>query len=651
MNGKSGLDKRDVLKRFLAIFIPMAAIAGAVAFYIYHLDVKGEKALLSVQEKNNVEFKARTVSENVSNAIGDLIYISRSKDLREMPERWDMPRSIIEGWRSSLAGEFLGFSSAMGLYEEIRYLDESGMEVVNVKSRNGKAFIVPDRELRNRSDTACFKGAFSLDREMVYASPLDLMADGGKVEDPATPVIRFSTPVFDRRGRKRGIVIVNYFGKKIIEDLKKSSLVAPGEVMLLNAEGYWLSGPNPADEWAFMYPDKKDRTFAKEYPIAWERVSREESGQIETPKGIFTFTTVYPLREAENAVRGISGGGTPPARGYGLKVVSFVSRSAMKEKTGAYSATVFRLYAVLLAAMAASALYMSVLNARRRLAEEELKEKGLALERSNAELKDLNASLEFEVKMRKRADDAVIKTVDDLERANSELARSNADLEQFAYVASHDLQEPLRIVAGYAQLLARRYRGRFDTDADEYIGYVVDGTKRMQVLISDLLTFSRAGKHKELKPVSLNEVYGRVTANLKLIIAEAQATITRGDLPTVMADPVQMTQLLQNLIGNAVKYRGEDHPAVHVQAERRNGEWLISVTDNGIGIDPKYFDRIFVLFQRLHGKGEYSGTGIGLSICKKIVENHGGRIWVESAPGRGATFYFTMPSADYQEKI
>jgi signal transduction histidine kinase len=569
-----------------------------------------------VQEKNNVEFKAKTVSDNIANAAGDLIYLSRSNELAEMPERWDMPQSIIENWRSVLAREILGFSSAMGLYDHIRYLDENGMEVASVRYKNGRAFIVNKRDMNSAADSDYFRVPYTLEKGGIFASPMVLHEEGGRVANPITPVIRLSTPVFDKRGRKRGVIVVSYLGQKIIDEVKGAGLGASGTVMLLNQEGYWLSGPNPEDEWAFMYPDKKGRTFQKEYPIAWDKISQTESGQIETQKGIFTFTTVYPLLEAEKTALAAGGTGYDPAQaGYGLKIVSFLSQAALKEKTGVYLTTVLRLYGILFGVIVAGAFYSSVQYARQRRAEEEIKEKGVELTRSNSEL----------------------------EHANSELGRSNADLEQFAYVASHDLQEPLRIVAGYTQLLARRYQGKFDADADEYISYVVDGTKRMQVLISDLLTYSRAGKQKDLRPVNLNEVYGRVTGNLKLLIAESNATITRGELPTVMADQMQMTQLLQNLVGNAVKYRGEAPPAVHVQAERRSHEWLISVTDNGIGIDPKYFDKIFILFQRLHGKGEYSGTGIGLSICKKIVENHGGRIWVESAPGRGSTFYFTMP--------
>jgi len=241
--------------------------------------------------------------------------------------------------------------------------------------------------------------------------------------------------------------------------------------------------------------------------------------------------------------------------------------------------------------------------------------------------------------------------VDITERKRSEfdLKRSNEELERFAYVASHDLQEPLRMVASYVQLLGKRYKGKLDADADEFIGYAADGATRMQRLIEDLLAFSRVGTRSATSvPVDVSVVLAGALANLTVAIDEAGASVAAGALPTVYGDPGQLGHLFQNLISNAVKFRGETAPLITVSAEHDGDSWLFRVHDNGIGIAPEYFDRIFVIFQRLHGREKYGGTGIGLAIARKIVERHGGRIWVESTPGRGTTFLFTLPAQKEQ---
>ena len=235
---------------------------------------------------------------------------------------------------------------------------------------------------------------------------------------------------------------------------------------------------------------------------------------------------------------------------------------------------------------------------------------------------------------------------EELIRRTEELSRSNKELEQFAYVASHDLQEPLRMVASYTQLIAQRYRGKLDTDADEFIAYAVDGATRMQAIINDLLTLSRVStRNTPFSRVDAKLSLDKALANLRLVIGETGATIICDSLPALKADGSQLTQLFQNLIGNAIKFRGDNPPRVEIGAEQQNGDWVFHVRDSGIGIAPEYFERIFLMFQRLHTKKEYPGSGIGLTIFKKIVERHGGRIWIESEPGKGTAFYFTIPTA------
>lgn len=237
--------------------------------------------------------------------------------------------------------------------------------------------------------------------------------------------------------------------------------------------------------------------------------------------------------------------------------------------------------------------------------------------------------------------------ISELIAAQNDLTRSNKDLEQFAFSASHDLQEPLRAVAGCLQVLERRSQGQLDESAQELIRHSVDGAKRMQMLIDGLLAYSRVGtRGGAFQPVDSARSLDAALVNLAAILEESGGEIVRGQLPYVQADPLQMIQLFQNLVGNALKFRGTAPPRVEVGATRQAGWWLFSVRDNGIGFDPKFAERVFIIFQRLHTRTEYPGTGIGLALCRKIVERHGGRIWAESTPGQGATFHFTLPAAD-----
>jgi light-regulated signal transduction histidine kinase (bacteriophytochrome) len=233
---------------------------------------------------------------------------------------------------------------------------------------------------------------------------------------------------------------------------------------------------------------------------------------------------------------------------------------------------------------------------------------------------------------------------DELKNTADKLSRSNADLEQFAYVASHDLKEPLRAISGSVQILEQRYHDQLDSDGKEVIKHTVEGATRMQRLIDDLLTYSRlTTREGPLEPTDSTSIFEEAKANLESAVGESRAIVSADALPTVRADRTQLLQVFQNLIGNGIKYRSQRTPKIHVSAEDRDGEWVFSIRDNGIGIAPQYAERIFRIFQRLHTRSEYSGTGIGLAVCKKIIERHGGRIWVESEPEEGSTFFFTLP--------
>lgn len=249
-----------------------------------------------------------------------------------------------------------------------------------------------------------------------------------------------------------------------------------------------------------------------------------------------------------------------------------------------------------------------------------------------------------DISQRKLVQELLQASLDTQTRYAQELTRSNAELEQFSYVASHDLQAPLSTIAGYAQLLEKRCHNQLDAQGNKFIRNIVNSCERMQALIDDLLEYSRVGRsEKPFDVIDCNLVFEDACANLQLAIRQDQASVTRGDLPRVRGDSFQLLQLFQNLIGNAIKYRSSEAPMVRVSASRQGDSWVFSVQDNGIGIAEQYHPRIFQLFQRLHSQKQYSGTGIGLAICQRIVDRHGGRLWVESEPNRGSTFYFSIP--------
>ncbi|HEY1148008.1 MAG TPA: ATP-binding protein [Pseudoduganella sp.] len=266
----------------------------------------------------------------------------------------------------------------------------------------------------------------------------------------------------------------------------------------------------------------------------------------------------------------------------------------------------------------------------------------LSLRNMQRQLQEQNEALQREVHERQRAEQV-------LAERSRELARSNAELERMAYIASHDLQEPLRMVASYVQLLERRYVDKLDADALEFIGFAVDGAKRMQALIDDLLTISRVDtKARPMQPVELGQALASALQSLRIAVEESQAVVEADALPVVRGDVAQLTQVFQNLLSNAIKFC-QQPPRIQVSARRDGALWRIEVADNGIGVPPEYRERIFGMFQRLHGRREYAGTGIGLAICQKIVERHGGAIWVEDGPAGGSLFVFTVPACDTEK--
>jgi signal transduction histidine kinase len=613
MIGSGNTDNRmniwSVIRRFVFISVPLSLVLGCVIWQHYRTETRAEKILFKSNEVNVVNVRTRrAIVDEFKLIVSDLMFLANHNELRQILDMFspEHKQSINSEWRL--------FTEKRGLYDQIRYLDKKGMEIIRVNYNNGEPTVVSDGDLQFKGERYYFKDALKLGEGDVFVSPLDLNFERGMIETPLKPVIRFGTPVFDSKGNKRGIILLNYLGERIMEKFVAASSSSAGTVFLLNSASFYLKGMKKEDEWGFMYEDRTGVNFESTFPRVWPDIAGSESGQFQTENGLFTFETIHPLLESWESSTGSDSAFTPSAHRlssnqYSWKIVSYVPAPTLESSFGSRTKEYLIIYSVIITLL----LPFYWLLARTG-------------------------------ESRKRAKYKIQVQQEELSRANKELERSNEDLQQFAYVASHDLREPLRIVSGYVQLLARRYKGKLDMDADDFIYYTIDGVRRMEKMIDDLLAYSRVGtKGKVLKHVNSKTAFDQAVANLKMAIDESEAVIRYDHLPDVVADEGQMVQLFQNLIGNAIKFHDKERPEIRVEAKTGKGKTVFSVTDNGIGIDSDNKNRIFEAFQRLHSRDEYDGTGIGLAVCRKIVERHGGQIWAESEPEKGTTFYFTLP--------
>ena len=575
----------------------------------------------SVLSQESVEFQhevaqraAIQVGEFIRDMENELRLTSQVRDLMDLDQ--DQQRITL----STLL--FYG-----DVFEELALVDSKGQEQARVSRR--AAGTAADLRDRSQADEYLIPMASG----ETYYGPVSFETETGE------PFMTLAVPIVDlRSGLVSGMLVADVRLKAIWDLVAGIRVGQSGTVYIVGRQGDVIAHPNPSlvlRGTRFDLPDQdgvQAGLMGTEVVLATARVPLGER--------VWTVVAERPVSEAlahvaglREIALGVAAAAALIVAALGLLFARGITRPVDQLVVGAEEIGRGNLE------------YRIGMTAR-----DEIGHLSQAFDQMAENLLTITASrdeLNKEIAERVRAEEMLKETM-------AELERSNQELEQFAYVASHDLQEPLRMVSSYTQLLARRYQGQLDADADDFIAYAVDGANRMQRLIQDLLAWSRVGtRGQPLEPTGCNSVLDEARAILSPGIEESNALVTNDDLPTVMADEAQLVQLFQNLIGNAIKFRGEEPPRVHISAQhlppspgedRGGGEWLFSVRDNGIGIDPQYQERIFVIFQRLHGREEYPGSGIGLAICKRIVERHGGRIWVESELGEGTTFYFTMPA-------
>lgn len=363
----------SVLKLSCAIFLPVAVVVGVIMILIYRADVKTERTILEINETYTVEMQMEAIAGDFRSIVSDLMFLAGHSELQELRG------SDGVGPRKALGEEFLIFSEKKRLYDQIRFLDETGMEVVRVNFSGGKPYIVPDEELQSKAHRYYFKETIQRERGEVYVSPFDLNIEHGEIERPLKPMIRFGTPVFDRDGRKRGAVLFNYLGGKLIQNLRRMSANTPGQVMLLNSDGFWLQGPKPEDEWGFMFKGVKKRGFGDRYPEAWQRISGAKSGQFHIEDGMFTFKTVYPLLEALKSIvvkdnDSESRVGQIKVKGYSWKIVSYVSPDILNAGARKLLRSLIIIYVLLVAMIAIISWFFAYASKHRKIAEEALRE-------------------------------------------------------------------------------------------------------------------------------------------------------------------------------------------------------------------------------------------------------------------------------------
>ncbi|MEH1799756.1 MAG: GAF domain-containing protein [Nostoc sp.] len=390
------IHSRVLIKNFLTVFLPLSALVGVVIGTIYYQQIQTEQVLLKTNELRKVDLETKVISGDFHSVVSDLMVISKQNELQKVLEG-------VNGQQQALSQELLLFSGYKKLYDQIRFLDRSGKEVVRVNFNKGEPTIVPEEKLQVQAKRYWFNDTLRLNQGQVFVSPLDLNIERGQVEQPLKPMIRFGTPVFDRRGEKRGIVVLNYFGTKLLDNFNQAFANASSQGMLLNADGYWLKGAKPEDEWGFMFPNRKNRTFGQAFPQAWQQISQKESGQFQTAEGIFTFTTVYPLVEGQKSSTGAGQAFAPSqnqidTKSYHWKIVSWVSPETLTTKSNRFLSQLLLLYAGLVGLTGIGSWLLVRASVNRNMAQLELRQSELELRKLVEREKILKTRLSSQIR-------------------------------------------------------------------------------------------------------------------------------------------------------------------------------------------------------------------------------------------------------------
>jgi signal transduction histidine kinase len=526
---------------------------------------------------------------------------------------------------------FRALLTARPNYLAIKFIDRDGYEtILAVRNPDGSAAIVPPSNLQTVKQHPYFAEAAKLPRGKIYVADIELLQEQGRVVEPHVPIARVSAPAYGADGRLAGVVTINVDARKMF---KVASDVLPAGARLYIADGSGSYLLNPAPGAAFGpariqndFPalgslvDGARASYSAATPDGGEATLLSASALAFDPGNLARHLVIASRQVVSVSFSQLGSGGEMIATVFALVILM----------GGLTALVLLRILVVPLRRIRATAVSLAAGN--------RMVDMGRLGQRHD-EIGDLAVSIDAMAR-------AIREREDRLTAQAAELSRSNQDLAQFAYVASHDLQEPLRMVGSYLELLSRRYKGKLDQEADEFIGFAVDGATRMKRLINDLLGYSRTGSTPlKREAIDVGEVLKNVIASLAVRLEETGGKVEIGPMPTIIADGAQIERVFLNLIDNALKYHSAAPPHIHVTAVSTEAGWSFTVADNGIGIDPRFSQQIFEIFKRLHGRDQYSGTGIGLAVTKLAVERHGGNIHVRPADGGGSAFEFEIPQA------
>lgn len=632
---------------FLGLFMPLAVLVIVGAFAYGRAEIERELTRLRVQETLNVGLGAGAVSGKLEDIARDLAYLSSSHGLRDTLDRPD------DGHVRALENSLAHFSQSKGIYDQLRWIDETGMERVRVDYIGGKAIVIPREKLQPKGQRYFFTDSFKLNPGEVFVSPLDLNIEQNKIEEPYKPMVRVATPVVDSQGTKRGIVILNYFGRVMLDAFATATTGIADHVMLLNGEGYWLKSPQPAEEWGFMFK-KPALSLAARAPTAWQRIRGEDGGQVELADGLWTWQTVYPLVAGQKSSTGaaeafVTSRGEVETRQYVWKSVAHLPQATLAAVSQAVWAKLALAVAVLLTIIGSVSWKLARAWEAQAAAE--------------AEVRRINAGLEQTVAERTRE---LNEKLVELDETNDELARKNEEMESMIYSASHDLRSPLVNIQGFSQRLEKGVGdivtrlGQADVPPDvasslskllheripTALGFIKSSSLKMDSLINGLLRLSRAGRAQlAIQPLDMDAMLRDIAGTLAIQLQQAGATFVAEPLPPCLGDAPQLNQVFTNLIDNAIKYRDPARPLeIRIRGETEGRRVRYVVADTGLGIAAEYQPQVWELFHRLDPNGAVPGEGLGLTLVRRILDRMHGHIRLESTPGVGSRFIVELPS-------